>query len=65
MTARRRIGYRRRSLAETAVSRLKVAFGGRLKNRGPHPSHRTHATCRLLNAFVAIGNRGLGSKAAI
>ncbi|QDT68653.1 hypothetical protein MalM25_15770 [Planctomycetes bacterium MalM25] len=50
------IGYHRRSLAETAMSRLKGAFGDRLKNREP----RNQATelalrCKILNAFVAIG----------
>jgi len=29
------IGYHRRSLGETAMSRLKGAFGDRLKNRSP------------------------------
>ena len=51
-----RIGYHRRSLVETAVSRLKGAFGERLKNREP-PQQRTEVAlrCKLLNWFVALG----------
>ncbi|QDV78343.1 IS5 family transposase [Botrimarina mediterranea] len=50
------IGYHRRSLAETAMSRMKGAFGDRLKNREP-PNQATELAlrCKLLNAFVAIG----------
>ena len=50
------IGYHRRSLAETAMSRLKAAFGDRLKNRKP-PNQKTEVTlrCKLLNWFVMLG----------
>lgn len=50
------IGYHRRSLAETAMSRLKMTFGDRLKNREP-PNQKTEVAlrCKLLNAFVSIG----------
>ena len=49
-------GYHRRSLAETAVNRLKIAFGDRLKNREP-PNQKTEVAlrCKLLNWFVTIG----------
>jgi len=50
------IGYHRRSLAETAMHRVKSAFGGRLKNREP-PNQKTEVAlrCKLLNRFVALG----------
>ncbi len=50
------IGYHRRSLAETAMSRLKITFGDRLKSREP-PNQRAEVALRtkILNAFVAIG----------
>ena len=50
-----RIGYHRRSLAETAASRLKGTFGDRLKNREP-PNQTTEAAlrCKLLNWFVTL-----------
>lgn len=50
------IGYHRRSLAETAVSRMKAAFGDRLKNRTT-PNQRIEAALRskLLNWFVVLG----------
>jgi hypothetical protein len=50
------IGYHRRSLAETAMSRLKASFGDRLKNRKP-PNQKTEAAlrCKLLNWFVMLG----------
>lgn len=49
-------GYHRRSLAETAVSRLKGAFGERLKNREP-TNQKTEVAlrCKLLNWFVLLG----------
>jgi hypothetical protein len=50
------IGYHRRSLVETAMSRLKGAFGERLKNReGPNQATEVALRCKLLNAFVVIG----------
>ncbi len=50
------IGYHRRSLAETAMSRLKTNFGGRLKNR-KLVNQVTEAAlrCKLLNWFVTLG----------
>jgi hypothetical protein len=50
------IGYHRRSLAETAMHRLKCCFGDRLKNREP-PNQRTEASlrCKLLNHFCRLG----------
>lgn len=50
------IGYHRRSLAETAMHRLKRCFGDRLKNREP-PNQRTEASlrCKLLNHFRRLG----------
>lgn len=50
------VGYHRRSLAETAMGRLKGAFGDRLKNREP-PNQKTEVALRakLLNWFVTLG----------
>lgn len=50
------IGHHRHSLAETAMSRMKGAFGDRLKNRHP-PNQATEIAlrCKLLNAFVILG----------
>lgn len=50
------IGYHKRSLAETAMSRLKTTFGDRLKNREP-PNQTTEVALRtkILNAFVTFG----------
>jgi len=50
------IGYHRRSLGETAMSRLKMTFGDRLKNREP-PNQKIEVALRtkLLNAFVSFG----------
>ena len=49
-------GYHRRSLGETAMSRMKTAFGGRLKNRKP-PNQKTETALRVktLNTFVTFG----------
>lgn len=50
------IGYHRRSLAETAVHRLKACFGGALKNRTLQNQQAEAALrCKLLNLFVTIG----------
>lgn len=51
-----RIGYHRRSLAETAMYRLKSCFGGMLKNR-KFPSQRIEARLRskILNHFTHLG----------
>jgi hypothetical protein len=53
---KRASGYHRRSLVETSMSRLKQAFGPRLKNRG-FDNQRTEARLRskLLNRFTQIG----------
>jgi len=50
------IGYHRRSLAETAMQRLKSCFGDRLKNRNLS-SQQTEASlrCQILNLFVTLG----------
>ena len=49
-------GFHRRSLAETAMSRLKGAFGDRLKNREPpNQAAELASHCKLLNAFATIG----------
>ena len=50
------IGYHRRSNAETAMSRLKGAFGDRLKNT-KFENQVTEAAirCKLLNLFVVLG----------
>lgn len=50
------IGYHRRSLAETAMSRLKTNFGDRLKNRElPQQATELAIRCKLLNMFVTLG----------
>jgi hypothetical protein len=50
------IGYHRRSLAETAMSRLKTTFGDRLKNREPpHQATEVALRVKILNAFVTFG----------
>jgi IS1 family transposase len=50
------IGYHRRSLAETAMSRLKTAFGERLKNRKTtNQIVEAALRCKLLNWFVMLG----------
>jgi hypothetical protein len=49
------IGYHCRSLAETAMSRIKPAFGDRLKNRElPNQKIEARLRCKLLNWFVVI-----------
>ena len=50
------IGYHRRSLAETAMSRMKMAFGDKLKNRKMENQVTEAAIrCKLLNIFVMLG----------
>jgi IS1 family transposase len=50
------IGYHRRSLAETAMSRLKTAFGERLKNqKTKNQIVEAALRCKLLNWFVMLG----------
>ncbi len=50
------IGYHRRSLSETAMWRMKSAFGDKLKNR-KLANQQTESTlrCKILNLFVTIG----------
>jgi hypothetical protein len=50
------IGYHRRSLAETAMYRMKCCFGNKLKNRRL-PNQRTEARLRsrILNQFTRLG----------
>jgi len=53
---KRRVGYHRRSLVETAFSRLKRAFGDRLKNQTlPNQQTETTLRCKLLNHFTTLG----------
>ncbi len=50
------VGYHRRSNAETAMSRLKGAFGDRLKNRKmENQKTETDIRCKILNTFVMLG----------
>ena len=50
------IGYHRRSLAETAIHRLKSCFGGLLRNRIAETQQTEVAIrCKLLNLFVTFG----------
>ena len=53
---KRASGYHRRSLVETSMSRLKRAFGNRLKNKG-FENQQTEARlrCKLLNRFTQLG----------
>ena len=50
------IGYHCRSLAETAMFRIKTIFGGALKNR-ELPNQKTEARirCKILNSFTQRG----------
>jgi hypothetical protein len=50
------IGYHRRSLVETSISRLKRAFGSRLKNkRFENQQTEARLRCKLLNRFTKLG----------
>jgi hypothetical protein len=53
---KKEIGYHRRSLAETAMFRLKCSFGDKLKNR-KLPNQRTEVRIRsrILNHFTQLG----------
>jgi hypothetical protein len=52
---KKRIGYHCRSLAETAVSRLKMIFGPILKNRLlPNQSTEARLRCKILNHFTHL-----------
>jgi hypothetical protein len=49
-------GYHRRSLVETSMSRLKRAFGNRLKNKGfDNQKTEVRLRCKLLNRFTQLG----------
>lgn len=50
------VGYHQRSLAETAMSRMKNTFGDKLKNR-KFANQVTEAAvrCKILNLFVTLG----------
>jgi len=49
-------GYHRRSLVETSMSRLKRAFGSRLKNKRFDNQHtEARLRCKLLNHFTHLG----------
>ena len=51
-----RIGYHRRSLVETAMSRLKKIFGGKLKNRIiENQKAESRIRCKILNHFTKLG----------
>jgi hypothetical protein len=50
------VGYHRRSLVETSMSRLKRAFGSRLKNkRCENQKTEARLRCKLLNRFTHLG----------
>jgi hypothetical protein len=50
------VGYHRRSLVETSMSRLKRAFGPRLKNkRFENQQTEARLRCKLLNRFTHLG----------
>lgn len=53
---KRQVGYHQRSLAETAMHRIKMTFGGELKNRHLD-NQRTEARlrCKILNYHVRLG----------
>ena len=51
-----RVGYHRRSLAETAMFRMKTIFGGRLKNRLlRNQKTESRIRCKILNHFTRLG----------
>lgn len=53
---KREVGYHRRSLAETAVFRLKQAFGNKLKNRNlAGQKTESRIRCKILNRFTHLG----------
>lgn len=50
------VGYHRRSLAETAMYRMKNTFGGKLKNRDlANQVTEAALRCKILNVFVTLG----------
>jgi len=51
-----KVGYHRRSLAETAMFRMKTIFGGRLKNRQlRNQKTESRIRCKILNLFTKLG----------
>jgi len=53
---KKRIGYHRRSLAETAMFRMKTCFGAHLKNRLlPNQKTESKIRCKILNHFTNLG----------
>ena len=53
---KKEVGYHRRSLAETAMFRLKQAFGNSLKNRKlPNQKTESRIRCKILNVFTHLG----------
>jgi len=53
---KRQVGYHRRSLAETAMYRMKTLFGAELKNR-TEEEQKTEARvrCKILNHYTKLG----------
>jgi hypothetical protein len=52
---KRRIGYHRRSRAETAMFRMKTSFTGRLKNRLiENQKAEARIRCKILNPFTKL-----------
>lgn len=50
------VGYHRRSLAETAMYRMKCCFGGKLKNRElQNQCTEARLRCKILNRFTHLG----------
>ncbi len=50
------IGYHRRSLAETAMYRVKQAFGSKLKNRKfENQQTESRIRCKIINQFTQLG----------
>lgn len=50
------VGYHRRSLAETAMFRLKQTFGNKLKNRKlSNQKTESRIRCKILNRFTQLG----------
>jgi len=53
---KREVGYHRRSLAETAMFRLKQTFGSKLKNRTlSNQKTESRIRCKILNQFTQLG----------
>lgn len=53
---KQRVGYHRRSLAETAMFRMKTCFGAHLKNRLlQNQKIESKIRCKILNHFTNIG----------